>query len=162
MKIFLTGFMGVGKTTVGRALAQRLGLPFIDLDAAIETAAGATIAEIFARHGEERFRALEREALRRCERPSGCVVATGGGTAADPGSRAWMAEQGTTVWLDLPFEQIRRRLEEATDRPLFRDPVEAERLFYERLPAYREHDLRVAVEDRSPVEIAAEILERLR
>lgn len=161
MKIFLTGFMGVGKTTVGRALADRLDLPFVDLDAAIERETGFTIAEMFTNEGEERFRALEREALLRCEVLTGYVVATGGGTPVDARNRAWMAEQGRIVWIDLPFEQVRLRLAGVTDRPLFRDPARAEALFEERLPAYREHALRIVARGRSAAEITAEIVERI-
>jgi shikimate kinase len=161
MKVFLIGFMGVGKTTVGRALAERLDVPFIDLDAAIEREAGATITEIFADAGEERLRALEREALLRCEDLPDCVVATGGGTPLDARNRAWMVEEGRVVWIDLPFEVIRRRLAGATDRPLFRDPSSAEALLEARLPAYRVNDLRINAQGRSAVEIAAEIHHRL-
>lgn len=161
MKIFLTGFMGVGKSTVGRALAERLGVSFIDLDAAIERETGSSIVEIFADEGEERFRALEREALLRCGDLPGCVVATGGGTPVRAGNREWMAKRGRIVWIDLPFEQIRQRLAGATDRPLFRESARAEVLFQERLPAYRENDLRIDAQARSAVEIAVEIMDRL-
>jgi len=161
LKIFLTGFMGVGKTTVGRLLAERLDVPFVDLDAAIERESGLHVSEIFARHGEERFRALEREALLRCADLAGCVVATGGGTPIDPRNRAWMARQGRVVWINLPSAQIRRRLHGTWQRPLYRDPERAEILLQERLPAYREHDLEIAAEGRSVEEVVARILEEL-
>ncbi len=161
MRVFLTGFMGVGKSTVGGALAERLEVPFVDLDAEIERRTGSTIAEIFAEGGEERFRSLEREALESCGERSRCVVATGGGTPVDARNRGWMAERGRIVWIDLPFEEICRRLAGSTNRPLFRDPALAASLFEERLPAYRDHDLRVAADGRSAAEIVQEILERL-
>ena len=161
MKTFLTGFMGVGKTTVGRALAERLDSSFVDLDAAIERETGSTIVQIFADEGEKRFRELEREALLRCGDLPDCVVATGGGTPVDSRNRVWMAERGRIVWLDLPFEEIRRRLAGTRDRPLFRDSARVEELFRERLVAYRENDLRIDAPGRSAVEIAAEIIHRL-
>ncbi|MDH3403324.1 MAG: shikimate kinase [Acidobacteriota bacterium] len=160
-RVFLTGFMGAGKSTAGRALAARLGVPLVDLDAEVERAAGSTVAEIFERHGEARFRALESAALARCGELEACVVATGGGAPIDSRNRAWMAEHGQVIWLDLPFAALRGRLAGAADRPLGRDPRQAEKLFRERLPAYRECDLRIAADGRTVDEIADEIAAHL-
>lgn len=166
MRIFLTGFMAAGKSTVGRELAARLGGRFVDLDSAIEKRAGASVRTIFARDGEAHFRRLEREELARVA-PAGSdplVVATGGGTITDDGNRRIMAENGTIVWLDPEFAVLSSRLKGAPagERPLFRDLDEARRLLERRRSAYRRADLHLeitAAED--PRQVAARILDLL-
>ena len=121
--IFLIGFMGSGKSTLGRALAHRVpGCRFIDLDEEIERRAGMSIPEFFSRHGQERFRELEADTLRTLEMPAGtrlCVVATGGGTPCRPGAMEWMNAAGTTVLLRASAPVLHRRLTEAqASRPL--------------------------------------------
>jgi len=108
--LYLTGFMGVGKSAAGRTLARRLGRSFVDLDAAVERAAGASIMEVFARRGEKTFRRLEREALARAAKRRGAVVALGGGTLLDARNRAVVARTGVLVRLTCSRRELVRRL----------------------------------------------------
>lgn len=163
MRIFLTGFMGAGKTSVGQALAAQLAVPFADLDLAIEARAGRTVRQIFAEGGEPAFRQLEQETLvallERADLPD-LVVATGGGTAAVELSAGLLHAAGITVWLNPPFATIVERIGGLgkEDRPLFRDETQAWALYRERLPAYRRSDLQI---DVSPGESADEVAARI-
>lgn len=160
MRIYLTGFMGSGKTTVGRRLAARLGAPFLDLDHEVESRAGMTVREIFERNGEPAFRQMEAEALRGTLALPDVVVATGGGTMVFEGNYRLLRASGLTVWLNPAFATIVSRIGGLgkTDRPLFRDEVQALALYRERLPAYRRSDLTVDVAPgETPEEIAARI-----
>jgi shikimate kinase len=164
LRIFLTGFMGCGKSTVGRLLAQRLGVPFVDLDQEIEGRAGRTVREIFELHGEAAFRRLENEALRATLESPDVVVATGGGTMVFEGNYRLIQAGGLSVWLNLPFAAIVARVGALgkRDRPLFRDETQALALYRERLPAYQRADLTVDVgTDEGPEEIAARIALRI-
>ncbi|MCB1058220.1 MAG: shikimate kinase [Acidobacteria bacterium] len=147
MKVFLIGFMGSGKSTVGGRLARRLGLPFVDLDAEIVRAAGCPIAEIFERFGEEEFRRMEVEALHSALSGAAAVVATGGGLASQEGAFEAMEAAGTTVWLDPDVETVLRRLAagERRVRPLARDEESLRALYARRLPDYRRARIRVPV-----------------
>lgn len=159
MRIYLTGFMGCGKSTVGPELARRLGVPFLDLDEEIERQAGCAVAEIFAAEQEAGFRRRERQALRATTELSAAVVATGGGCPVDPRNRQWMRQHGRTIWLHLPWPALASRLAAAPGpRPLWSSPAEAEALYQRRLPAYQDCDLEIALrsEDR-PEEVAARI-----
>lgn len=165
MRIYLSGFMGAGKTTVGRELARRLGWPFLDLDLEVETAAGATVREIFEGRGEAEFRRLERQALAATFEREPLVVAVGGGTLVDPSNLAAARARGRVVWLDAPFELLVRRIgpRGKLDRPLFRDEEQARALLRERTPAYRRSDLVVEIGPvETPAEIAGRILLELR
>ncbi|HEX6900470.1 MAG TPA: shikimate kinase [Thermoanaerobaculia bacterium] len=160
MRIYLTGFMGSGKTTVGRLLAARLGATFLDLDVEIERRAGMTVREIFERQGEPAFRQLEAEALRGTLALPDVVVATGGGTMVFEGNSRLIRSNGLSVWLNPPFATIAARIGGVgkADRPLFKDEVQALALYRERLPAYRRADLTVDVAPQEgPEEIAARI-----
>lgn len=160
MRVFLTGFMGSGKTTVGRLLATRLSLPFVDLDEAIERQAGLAVREIFALHGEPVFRQLEHEALRSILELPDVVVATGGGTVAFEGNARLIRSSGLSVWLNPAFSTLVARIGALgkADRPLFQDEVQALALYRQRLPAYRRSDLTVDVGPRDePEEIAGRI-----
>jgi shikimate kinase len=160
MRIYLTGFMGSGKSTVGRRLAEQLGMPFADLDEEIERRAGMKVREIFERHGEPAFRQLEHEVLRAtAERPD-VVVATGGGTVAFEANERWIRTHGLSVWLNPAFATIVARIGRLgkQDRPLFRDEAQALALYRERLPAYRRADLTV---DVKPEEQAEEVAARI-
>lgn len=165
MKIFLTGFMGAGKTSVGRLLGERLGVEFVDLDTRIETESGKRIVEIFAEGGEPAFRALERAALAETLRePGEAVVAVGGGTFTDPENLARARQQGIVVWLHPPFAEIVRRIGALgkSDRPLFRDEGEAFDLYRSRLPSYRQAEVRVDVAaGETPKETVSRIALRL-
>lgn len=165
MHIFVTGFMGVGKSTVGRCLAVALGLPFVDLDEEIEGHAGESIAGTFDQRGEVAFRKLESEVLAAVVQRPPAVIATGGGTVTSEENRVLMASHGVSVWIDLPFASIARRVvgEEQADRPLFESRSQAHALYEARLSAYRACNLRVAAEaEESPQEIAVRIQQRLQ
>ena len=161
MRVFLTGFMGSGKTTVGRALGAALGWPFVDLDAEVEARSAMTVREVFARLGEPAFRELEHEALQRVlATPDPAVVATGGGTFTFPRNLALVRAAGVSVWLNPAFATIVNRIGALgkQDRPLFRNEVEALALYRARLPAYGEADHRVDVgAQETPEEVAARV-----
>ena len=150
MNIFVVGFMGAGKSTVGRALAARIGARFIDLDEEIEAAERALIGDIFAQRGEMEFRRIESEALGRVLASDDVVVALGGGAFTIPANRELLRDRGTTVWLDCPFETVQRRVAQATHRPLARDPDRFAALFEARREAYANADLRIPIESDDP------------
>ncbi|MGH2900830.1 MAG: shikimate kinase, partial [Solirubrobacteraceae bacterium] len=138
--------MGAGKTSIGRRLAARLGLPFRDADAEIERAANATIEEIFDAHGEAFFRAREREVIRRLLGDPPHVLATGGGTFMDPETRALLRERAITVWIRADIELLLSRVMRRNNRPLLKrgEPrVVLEALMAERHPVYAEADITV-------------------
>jgi shikimate kinase len=152
--IYLVGFMGSGKTTVGRLLADRLGWRFVDLDGEIEAEQKTTIAQIFEDQGEERFRELEAEAIRkwvhvvRSGRP--VVLALGGGAFARPDNAEYLGSNGVTVWLDCPLERLRRRVAVNSDRPLARDSQRFEELYHLRAASYACADFRLEAGGDSP------------
>lgn len=119
--IVLVGLMGVGKTTVGRRLAQKLGLPFVDADEEIETAAGMTIAEIFERFGEPYFRDGERRVIARLVDGVPKVIATGGGAFMNEETRTLILDRATAVWLEADVETLIDRVRRRNTRPLLRD-----------------------------------------
>src|SRR6478735_9509825 len=135
--------MAAGKTTVARALAGRLGWRAEDLDELIEARERRTVAEIFARNGEPYFRALEREILQLLLPLRHLVVATGGGTFADPDNRLAINRDGLSIWLDVPLEDVLARLPADGRRPLAADRAQMERLFTTRQVAYSQAHLRV-------------------
>lgn len=152
--------MGAGKSAVGRRLAERLGVPFVDLDDEIEKRAGLRVREIFEWHGESEFRRLEQETLRGTGELEDVVVATGGGTVTFEANARWIRENGLSVWLNPSFATIVGRIGGLgkRDRPLFRDEVQALALYRERLPAYRQADLTVDVRpEEHPQEVAARV-----
>ncbi|WP_432763535.1 shikimate kinase [Brevundimonas aurifodinae] len=139
--IALVGLMGVGKSTVGRRLAQRLDLPFIDGDEAIESAARMTVSDIFSQLGEAEFRAGEARVMRRLLDGPPIVLATGGGAVLNPGTRALMRERATTVWLRADLAIVASRVQRRDTRPLLRgkDPLQALSAMAEvRYPIYAE------------------------
>lgn len=140
-RIYLLGFMGSGKTTAGRLLAELLGVPFVDLDLAFESMAGRTIRETFEARGESWFREREAELLRGTASLPAAVVALGGGTFALPENRAFVKAHGLSIFLDVPFPVIADRLAGKTaDRPLFPSEERARELWEARLPSYRMAD----------------------
>ena len=157
--IYLLGFMGSGKSTVGNLLAQALGWPFIDLDAVIEAGQGLSIREIFENSGEPFFREIERAALTEAAKAEPAVIALGGGTFAQPPNVELIrAAGGTTVWLDCPPDILRTRCQGLANRPLFRDDQSFTQLLNDRQPFYRLADFRVATEERRPEEVVEQIL----
>jgi shikimate kinase len=164
--IALVGLMGAGKTSIGRRLAQRLGLPFIDADAEIETAAGMTIPEIFERHGEAAFRDGERRVIARLLENPAHVLATGGGAFMDPATRALLRTHTLTVWLRAGLELMLARVGRRGlgNRPLLRgrDPRSVlEALMAERYPVYAEADITVDSLDAPPEATVERVLEAL-
>lgn len=131
VRIYLTGFMGCGKTTIGRILAQKQNYPFIDLDYEIEQSSGRTIPNIFQSDGEDHFRKLEREALQSIQSDP-VVVATGGGTYIH--NQQWMLSNGRVIYLQVPFSELAKRVNADSSRPLWKN---AEKLFAEREKAYQ-------------------------
>lgn len=157
--IYLLGFMGSGKSTVGTLLARELDWPFIDLDATIEAGQGVTIREIFDHTGEAFFREIERAALTEASKTEPAVIALGGGTFVQKSNLEFIREMGgTTVWLDCPLEELRRRCEGMNNRPLFRDPASFAQLLDQRLPYYRLAEYRVSTEGKAPEEVVEQIL----
>ena len=144
--VVLVGMMGSGKTAIGKALALRLGVPFLDSDAAIEEAAQATIAEIFARDGEPFFRDREAEVISRLLSGPPAVLSTGGGAFMAERNRAAITAKGVSLWLDVPLDVLWERVRHKETRPLLKtaDPRGTLAEIYEkRVPVYRLADLRV-------------------
>lgn len=159
--IYLTGFMGAGKTAVGKRLAQRLGLPFVDLDHEIERRSGRTIPDLFRERGEAEFRSLESEALEQSALAR-VVVATGGGVVERPPNVAIMLRTGRVLWLDVPFDTLLERLARSNDeRPLFQNPEQARRLHRSRLDAYARCDWKIEVDAGWSADQVATLAERL-
>ena len=162
--IVLVGMMGAGKTSIGRRLAAALGLAFVDADAEIETAAGMTIAEIFARHGEAYFRDGERRVVSRLLGEGQRVVATGGGAYMNATTRERIAERGVSLWIKADPELLLKRVRKRTNRPLMSvDDQEAtmKRLVAERYPVYAEADFCVVSRDCPHDTMVNEILDLL-
>lgn len=156
--------MGAGKSTVGRRLAKRLGLPFIDTDTAIEDAAGFTAAEVFERYGEADFRDGERRLVARLVDGEVRVIATGGGVFVDPRTRQLLNERAITVWLDAPVDVLADRTSRRDTRPLLRndDPKGTlKRLARERGPSYAEAHIRVTSGDGAHSDVVDSILAAL-
>jgi shikimate kinase len=160
--VYLVGMPGSGKSTVGRELAGRLGVPFIDLDAEIERQEGRSVAEIFATDGEHAFRALEAAELVRVGARDPSVVACGGGVVLEPANRISLRNTGTCVFIHVPIGELRERVHPASDRPLIQHEGDLERLLQAREPLYREFAAHVVDGRGSPGEVAAAIVEELR
>ncbi len=162
--VVLIGLMGAGKTSIGRRLAGRLGLPFRDADTEIEQAAGCTVSELFERYGEPEFRAGERRVIRRLLSAEPIVLATGGGAYMDASTRAAIREEGTSVWLRCTVPTLVRRVAGRSHRPLLNkgDPAEIlERLMRARYPVYAEADIVVDCGEETPDATTARVLDAL-
>ncbi|NEW97231.1 shikimate kinase [Rhodopseudomonas sp. BR0G17] len=148
--VVLIGMMGAGKSTVGRRLALRLGLPFLDADTEIESAAAMTIPEIFETHGEPHFRDGEARVIARLLDGGTKVLATGGGAFMREETRDRIREKAISMWLEAEADVILRRVKRRADRPLLKTPDPAgtiARLIAERYPLYREADITIASRD---------------
>ena len=159
--IVLVGLMGAGKTSIGRRLAARLGLPFVDADHEIEAAAGMSVSEIFARFGEAAFRAGERKVIARLLAGPPIVLATGGGAFVDPETRAAIRERALSVWMKVDLPVLVRRVSHRSDRPLLAkgDPaVILAELAARRGPFYAEADVIVACRDEPPEQTTSRVL----
>jgi len=148
--VVMIGLMGAGKTTIGRNVAERLNLPFIDSDEEVVKAAGCSIADIFEMYGETSFRDCERRVIRRLLDDAPSVIATGGGAYMDDETRSLIAEHAVSVWLKSDLDVLVKRTAGRTDRPLLNagDPRETlEKLMAERYPVYGEADIIIETGD---------------
>lgn len=161
MIVYFVGMPGSGKSTVGPELARRLGVPFVELDAEIERAARRSVPEIFQAEGEARFRELEAAALVDTAKRDPSVVSCGGGVVLEPANRVTLRATGEVVFLSVPLEVLRARVQPAADRPLIRAEGDLERLFRDREPLYREFAAHVVDASGSIEEVAAAIEEEL-
>jgi len=162
--IILTGFMGAGKTTVGRILARNCGFDFLDLDEMIVVSQEKPIKEIFAEEGEEAFRNYETETLRSLENTSRTVIATGGGIILRPENRQLLKKMGTVIYLRANFETLVRRVSKSDKRPLADLSKGIERLqslFDSRTNLYEEADIVIDTDNFDSRQIANYILKRL-
>ena len=142
--VAIVGLMGAGKSAIGKRLALRLGLPFVDADDEIERAAGCSIAEFFEKYGEQEFRAGERRVIARLLDETPHVLSTGGGAYMDPETRALMRAKALTIWLRAELDVLFERVKKRAHRPLLRqgDPREIlDRLMQQRYPIYAEADI---------------------
>jgi shikimate kinase len=157
--------MGVGKSSIGRRLGVRLGVPFVDADAEIETAAGMSIADIFARHGEAYFRSGEARVIARLLEGGPQVLATGGGAIMNADTRAAIKAKGVSIWLNAEFDVLMRRINKRkSDRPMLQtaDPAATLRqLLDERAPVYAQADLTVQSREVPHDAIVSEIIKAL-
>ncbi len=167
--LVLVGLMGAGKTCIGRILARRLDLPFVDADAEIEAAAGCSIEDIFALYGESDFRDGERRVIGRLLDGPIQVMATGGGAFMDPHTRRRIRERGISIWLRADLELLLSRVSRRNDRPLLKALVKAdnprrvlERLIAERHPVYAEADIAVDSGREPPGRTLARLLDAIR
>jgi len=162
--IVLIGMMGAGKSTIGRRMAARLRLPFVDADTEIEKAADLTIPEIFEKHGEPYFRAGEVRVVARILDSGPQVLATGGGAYMNPETRARIRERGISLWLKAELDVLMKRVKRRGDRPLLKadDPQAVlKRLMDERYPVYAEADLTVVSREASHDEVVEDVIAAL-
>lgn len=159
MKIYLIGFMGVGKTTVGSELARRLDVPFFDLDELIASSEGMPIREIFAEKGEPHFRRRESDLLRSTQHVEHGVIATGGGTFTFEENIQFVLAHGVSIYIQAPLPVLMRRLgAKAAERPMFRDEAALRELYQYRLRYYKMADITLDIREEESV---AEIAERM-
>lgn len=159
--IVLVGMMGSGKTAIGRALAARLGVVFLDSDAAIEEAASVSIAEIFARDGEDFFRVREAEVIKRLMSGPPAILSTGGGAFLTPRIRELIESNGVAVWLDAPLEILWERVRNKDTRPLLRTANPKKTLteiFEQRVPVYSKAQLNVKINGSFSIEQTTDVV----
>lgn len=160
-KIFLVGFMGSGKSTVGPLVAAKLGWDFVDLDRQIEHEQGKSIREIFEHQGEPEFRRIETNHLRSLKDRAACVVALGGGAFVQEANRPIVTELGVSVFLDCRLEVIQARCPADGTRPLLEAAELVKDLYAVRYPLYRRSDLSIDVSDIEPAQAADLILQNV-
>jgi len=161
-KIFLTGFMGAGKSTIGPLLAGLLHWRFLDLDTLITEAEGHTITEIFSDLGEKRFREIEKKMLKKVMKADNTVVSLGGGTLIDEGNLALVKEKGLLIWLKAELSSVSSRIDDLNERPLLVDDQSRIRKLYEkRLKGYQSADL-IFDQNEVPEKLSLIIYEKLK
>ena len=155
--------MGSGKSTVGKILAYKLGLKFVDIDSQIEKNTGLTIPEIFEKYGEKHFRDLEKKEIEKFTQKDGFVVSTGGGLGANPENMGKLKKSGKVVWLDVSLNEILKRCENDSNRPLLNQPLENIQKLYEyRKKVYKQAHIHIKAEGKTPEDIADEIIQRCK
>jgi shikimate kinase len=164
LNIYLIGMMGVGKTTIGQLLADKLNYRFLDTDLIIETAANKTINEIFEREGEVSFRLIETEVLGEVSNYIRTVISTGGGIVLNPKNWSYL-HYGLIIWLNAPLELLIKRLAQDRSRPLLKEvdlKLKLESLLEQRKPLYGQADLSIEIEaNQTPEEITTEIIKQI-
>jgi shikimate kinase len=163
--VFLCGFMATGKSSVGSRLADLIGYEFVDMDTLIEAETGMSIPEIFSSRGEPAFRALESQMVDQMVARTGWVVATGGGTIANPENLRKLQSAGVVITLTAEIEVILKRVGHAADRPMLHGQVKPERvreLLKARAPFYAQADFTIDTSSKSIEEVAREIADRIR
>ena len=159
--ITIVGLMGAGKSVIGRKVASKLKIPFVDADAEIEKAAKMTVADIFASYGEPEFRRLEKSVIKRVLESGPQILATGGGAYMDDETRAIIGQNGISLWLSADIDLLMQRVSKKTTRPLLRNPDPRgvmEDLINERYPVYGLADLEVASQDVSKDEMTNNLI----
>lgn len=162
--LVLVGLMGAGKSSIGRRLAEKLDLPFVDADQEIEAAAGKSIPEIFADHGEPYFREGERRVISRLLEDGAQVLATGGGAFMNDETRAAIAAHGISIWLRADLPLLMKRVMKRSDRPLLKadDPESVmRRLMEQRYPVYATADITIDSRDAQHAQMVNEVLRQL-
>ena len=161
--IYLVGFMGCGKTTVGRLVAEEIGWRFADLDEDIEREQHATIPQLFSTIGEEAFRQIEHQALvrrvRRVQSGHPTVLALGGGTFTRDDNIELANDNGVSIWIDATIDLVRLRVASSAHRPLAKDPERFEALYHARRHAYSRADYRIVVAENNSKDVAAQVLD---
>lgn len=163
--IVLTGFMGTGKTEVGKILSQRLGFIFVDVDTEIEKEQGMKITEIFKKYGEQRFRELEADVIKRISDRQCIVISTGGGAVLRQENIDNLRKKGVIVCLSASPETILMRTSNSDDRPLLQveDPMKRIKELLEfRKPYYEKADIMIDTEGKTPIEVADEIIQKIK
>lgn len=156
--VVLVGMMGAGKSSIGRRLSARLGIPFVDADSEIEAAAGMTISDIFAKHGEPYFRAGEQRVIARLLDGGPQVLATGGGAVMDQATRTAITQKGVSVWLKADLDVLMRRTKRRNDRPL---AAKIETLLPQREPFYAQSDIVIQSREEPHEAIVDELIAAL-
>jgi shikimate kinase len=161
--IYLIGFMGSGKSTVGKILAEKLNMNFADIDKLIEEKEEMKIKDIFEQKGENYFRELERKQIEAIVNQEGLVVSTGGGLGANLDNMNLMKKNGDVVWLDVSLNTVLDRIKNDHDRPLLKQPTEKiKQLFEERKNIYRLANIRINADKKTPSQIVEEILTKIK
>jgi shikimate kinase len=162
--VVIVGLMGAGKSTIGKRVAQMLGLSFIDADTEIETVSRMTIPELFEHYGEPEFRDLERRVIKRILRSGPRVLATGGGAFMNEATRKAIGKAGISVWLKAELDTLMERVSRKSNRPLLKtaDPrATMQKLMDERYPVYAQADVTIMSRDEKKDVMAAEVVEAL-